>query len=237
MRPRALCRHRAESGAPRHRAEPRCALDPTGTTRAAAHKYSNAGQRLLAKLAFAPKQAIVVCLRSLTAESVVGGVLLLVLFAFGCGRVQASARDAGPQANGGAIATSGSALAGGGGAGPPVAGGAPNTSIPLDTSECAARPLADCSDVQTQYESNAGFERTQALAPCAAHNSFDGCATLLFEFDAQGCASSVGPGAAGWPAGDHLADLRECLTTAFEGARFPCLASQTLGYFESCFVY
>jgi hypothetical protein len=90
--------------------------------------------------------------------------------------------------------------------------------------------------VEALYQSNAGFEQTPAFAECEVFNTFDHCGTLQFAFDAEGCAVSVSPGPRGWKDSQHLAGLQMCLEQAFQNARFPCLASSTLRYEESCFV-
>jgi hypothetical protein len=90
--------------------------------------------------------------------------------------------------------------------------------------------------VEPLYLSNGGFRQTPAFAGCQAFNSFDGCGTLVFTFDAEGCAVSVSPGARGWQDSQHLAGLQGCLGEALQSARFPCLASGTLRYEESCLV-
>ena len=65
-------------------------------------------------------------------------------------------------------------------------------------------------------------------------NSFDGCASIEFGFDAQGCAASVA-----WHSPSRretLPELRQCLSAVLEGARWPCLAHGTLLYEESCYI-
>lgn len=114
--------------------------------------------------------------------------------------------------------------------------GAPDFSVPLDASSCAARPLSDCEGVDIEYGPSGSFERTPALAQCQRFISHDGCATLEFAFDAEGCAVSVSPGPNGWRVSGHLSELQACMTEAFEAARYACLASGTLTYHESCFI-
>lgn len=106
--------------------------------------------------------------------------------------------------------------------------------ITLDASDCADRPEGDCTDVACTYSSS--FERTPAFANCDRYVSFDGCGRLVFEIDANGCATGVGPPPEAWDTDEHLGALRECLTAALARARFTCLASQTLSYMESCFI-
>jgi hypothetical protein len=177
-----------------------------------------------------------------------GAVLAVVLVAFGCaGRSRSDETD---RARAGATASGGSGAASGGSAGSlggrsPRAGSAGETwqgggpaddSIPLDASDCSARPQGDCTGVTTQFTSNGAFDAAPALAECSEFNSFDGCGKLVFTFDSNGCATSVGPGPGGWDASGHLTDLRTCLSGALGGGRFVCLTSSTLGYDESCFV-
>lgn len=81
---------------------------------------------------------------------------------------------------------------------------------------------------------NEVFDEAPELAQCSQFNSWDGCESLQFSFDAQGCAVIVaahGPGAI-----EPLAELRQCLTAALQNARWPCLALGTLRYDESCFI-
>jgi hypothetical protein len=78
------------------------------------------------------------------------------------------------------------------------------------------------------------FDEAPELAPCTMFNSWDGCSTIQFGFDAQGCANSVvwhGPDAS-----EALPELRQCLDAALQNARFPCLALGTLRYEESCYI-
>ena len=108
--------------------------------------------------------------------------------------------------------------------------------IELDHADCARRPLSDCAGVVARYDSNSGFDDTPAFARCSAFNSFDGCAELTFLFDDAGCATSVALGPQVVTDGDHLVDLRGCLTDALKAARWPCLASGRLRYEESCLI-
>lgn len=136
----------------------------------------------------------------------------------------------------GGRATGGAASSVSGGAGTAsVAAGSPDA-IELDASDCATRLLSDCVGIETEYDSNSGFEDGSHFAQCDIFNSFDGCGALEFSFDAQGCANSVSGGPGGWKNSGHLSLLRDCLRDALQSARFPCLASAKLRYDESCFV-
>jgi hypothetical protein len=107
--------------------------------------------------------------------------------------------------------------------------------MPIDDADCATRKLGDCSDLCVTY----GYippDGAPAIAHCSSFNSFDGCGTLYFRFDEDGCVSAVGPGPTGWDASSHLASLRECLTEVFTSERFPCLGAQVFSYHESCFI-
>ena len=83
-------------------------------------------------------------------------------------------------------------------------------------------------------------ERFEAFFDCGDElfevrfNSFDGCGVLEFAFDARGCVVAVSPGAAGWEASQHIQGLQDCLTAALGRAYWPCLASGSLRYEESC---
>jgi len=171
------------------------------------------------------------------------GISATLALSLGCGQTDTRSGSAGgsagrdSNAGGDAGAIGGAANAAGGAAN--AAGGAANAAdngITLDTSDCVARPLGDCEGIQSQYESNAAFNGTPALAPCSSFNSFDGCGTLIFGFDARGCAISIAPGPAGWQTSAHLSELQHCLTDTFADARWPCLASSSVRYDESCFI-
>jgi hypothetical protein len=158
--------------------------------------------------------------------------------AFSCGR---TSHDDTPEIS----ATGGSATLGSGGSasesdegGRSTVGsaGASDVAVAIDAADCVQRPLADCTGVEPRYGSDSGFEDTQALVECAEFNPHDGCGTLIFAFDAEGCASSVSPGRSGWKRSDHLSGLQACLTDALSRARFACLASSTLRYEESCLI-
>jgi len=124
----------------------------------------------------------------------------------------------------------------GAGAGAPGLGdaGAPNLGVAIDASACASLPASDCAGVEAHYDSNGSFDATPALAECSRFNSFDGCGVLEFAFDARGCVVAVSPGAAGWKASQHIQGLQDCLTAALGRAYWPCLASGSLRYEESC---
>ncbi|MEO6603417.1 MAG: hypothetical protein ABIQ16_26270, partial [Polyangiaceae bacterium] len=106
--------------------------------------------------------------------------------------------------------------------------------IALDTADCAARRTSDCLGVKSSYSSEELFDEAPELTHCSQFNSWDGCESLHFTFDALGCAATVaahGPGATA-----PLPELRQCLTAALQSARWPCLARGTLTYRESCFI-
>jgi hypothetical protein len=132
--------------------------------------------------------------------------------------------------------SSGGANAGASSGGALTASGGNSGAIPVDASDCADRPLSDCAGVETLYGSNGRFDDTPAFKQCGMFNSYDGCGVLEYRFDAQGCATSVAPGMGGWKYSDHLSSLQACLTQALGSARYPCLASGTLRYEESCFI-
>lgn len=148
-----------------------------------------------------------------------------------CGRVS----DSTPQipANGGAAGSLGAAAASAV-AGPAGATADPAT-LALDTSDCAARRQADCRGLKSAYSSDTGvFDASPELSQCSMFNSWDGCASIQFGFDAQGCAANVawhGPAKV-----ETLPELRQCLSSVLESARWPCLARGTLRYDESCFI-
>ncbi|HEX2670375.1 MAG TPA: hypothetical protein VHM25_05870 [Polyangiaceae bacterium] len=155
----------------------------------------------------------------------------LLLLGSSCGRVS----DSTPQipANGGAggaVGTAGGSVLSG------TAGAAADpAAVALDRTDCAARREADCRGVKSEYSSsNEVFDQSPELAQCSMFNSWDGCASIQFGFDAEGCAASVawhGPAKF-----ETLPELRQCLTEVLEGARWPCLARGTLRYEESCFI-
>jgi len=139
------------------------------------------------------------------------------------------------------LGTGGAAGAGGtaGVAGNPAAGatGEDAALIELDGPACDRRREADCTGLETDYHSSSGtFDATPELSPCTASVSFDGCGELVYSFDEDGCAVSVGPGRNGWKDADHLDPLRSCLSTLFNAARYSCVASGTVTFHESCFV-
>ena len=117
-----------------------------------------------------------------------------------------------------------------------TAGAADPRAVALSTSDCAARRVSDCQGVRSLYMSNSKvFDEAPDLAPCTPFNSWDGCSTIQFGFDAQGCANTVvwhAPGAS-----EALPELRQCLDAALQNARFPCLALGTLRYEESCYIH
>jgi len=155
----------------------------------------------------------------------------MLVFGSSCGRVSDSTSQ--NQANGGAGGALGTAvsstLSGAAGAADPAA-------VALDTSDCVARREADCQGVESVYwSSNQAFDESPELSQCSMFNSWDGCASIEFGFDAQGCAASVawrGPAEF-----ETLPELRQCLSAALEGARWPCLALGTLRYEESCYIH
>ncbi len=102
--------------------------------------------------------------------------------------------------------------------------------------DCAVRRVSECQGVKSLYLSaNDVFDEAPELAQCSLFNSWDGCSTIEFSFDAQGCAATVAwhsPGAA-----EGLPGLRQCLSAALQNARFPCLAFGKLRYEESCFIH
>lgn len=109
--------------------------------------------------------------------------------------------------------------------------------IELDGPRCDSRRAADCTGVSSYNDSGSlTFRSAPELSDCASYVSFDGCGKLVFSFDTNGCAVSVGPGSGGWATSAHLDPLRECLTKVFNSARFACLASGTLSFWESCYV-
>ena len=174
-----------------------------------------------------------------------GVALVVIVVALGgAGRSRSDETDTvrgGTTARGGSgVASSGSAGALGGRSGSAgfagAQGGSADDPIPLDASDCNSRQQGDCTGVTTHFESNAAFDGAPALAECSEFNSYDGCGNLVFTFDSNGCATSVGPGPGGWDASGHLAGLRICLTRLLGNNRFACLASSTLAYDESCFV-
>jgi hypothetical protein len=137
------------------------------------------------------------------------------------------------QANGGAAGALDTAVAS---ASSGTAGAAADpAAVALDTSDCAARREADCRGVKSEYSSgNDAFDESPELTQCSMFNSWDGCASIQFRFDAQGCATSMawhGPSKF-----ETLPELRQCLSEALEGARWPCLALGTLRYAESCYI-
>lgn len=142
-----------------------------------------------------------------------------------CGQ---SSRTPEPDGSAGAIATAGSA-------GEAGSQRSPNA-IELDGPACLTRREADCTGIANQYNSNDAFDGAPELASCSDLVPFDGCNQLIYSFDAQGCAISVEPGPAGWPAPESPYPLRDCMTSAVTTARFPCLASHQLEFDESCFV-
>lgn len=155
----------------------------------------------------------------------------LLVLAASCGRVSDSTTAS--EANGGAAGAHGTP-------GDPAVSGTAGVAIDpaavaLDTSNCAARREADCRGVKSEYSSdNDVFDESTELTQCSMFNSWDGCASIQFDFDAQGCAMSVawrGPAKF-----ETLPELRQCLSAALEGARWPCLALGTLRYEESCFI-
>jgi len=91
--------------------------------------------------------------------------------------------------------------------------------------------------MSTRFGSIRGFDDAPALGECSGLASVDGCGDLVFTFDANGCATSVGPGEAGWDASAHLDRLRACLSRVLGAGRFVCLASSTLHYDESCRIH
>jgi hypothetical protein len=106
--------------------------------------------------------------------------------------------------------------------------------IELDASTCATRPTSMCENLPARFfyqsfDDVPGFEQCSALIP------LDGCRRLFFGFDSRGCAVWVAPGAGEQP-GQSLDEMRQCLTDAFARARFPCFASATFGFYESCFI-
>jgi len=183
--------------------------------------------------------AIDLSLRGVYASRMSGSgpvVALSVAVAFalslGCGHTDRRSAAAGMSAGGDSHleTADGTSGAGGDSAGPI------GDAITLEASDCAARPLGDCEGVQSNYESNEAFDETPALARCSSFNSFDGCGSLIFGFDARGCAISVAPGSGGWQSSAHLSELQHCLADTFAEARWPCLASSSVRYDESCFI-
>lgn len=164
----------------------------------------------------------------------IGTAVTLSVFAIACLSLGCGQTDPGP----GAPAAAGSAAGAtdGGSAGSDDGTAADADAVALDASDCATRPLATCDGVQLHYDSNDSFEQTPALTPCSSFNSFDGCGSLIFEFDARGCAASIAPGSGGWQASSHLSELQRCLADIFKEARWACLASSRVRYDESCFV-
>jgi hypothetical protein len=160
--------------------------------------------------------------------------LAACLAASGCGEASRSTPEL--HAAAGAFAAAGEKDSSSQSGGSLGSGGAPDLSVDIDSSDCAGRAVSDCAGVEALYQSNDGFGKTPAFAECQLFNSFDGCGTLEFAFDAEGCAVSVSPGAGGWKNSQHLAGLQTCLAGALQLARFPCLASSALRYQESCFV-
>lgn len=159
------------------------------------------------------------------------GLAAAVALSLGCGQTDRRAGAVGASA--GAHSNEGSAEAGTAGSG----GDAADTgrdAVTFDASDCAMRATAACDGVEVHYDSNDAFTGTPALAPCSSFNSFDGCGSLIFSFDARGCAVSMSPGPRGWQ--QHLSELQHCLADRFNEARWPCLASSSLRYDESCFV-
>ena len=130
-------------------------------------------------------------------------------------------------------APAGTAIAGMG-----AAAGTSADEIELDGPACETRRAADCTGVVDTYSSDHGtFDDAPELAACSRYVSFDGCGKLIYSFDLDGCVVSVGPGPGGWEDSDHLSLLRDCLSNAFSGARYSCLASGTLAFDESCLIY
>lgn len=157
--------------------------------------------------------------------------LALLVLGSSCGQVSDLAQ---PQAISGAAGSLGSAgasaLAG-------TAGTAADpTAVALETSDCAARRLADCQGVKSEYTSALEvFGESPELAQCSMFNSWDGCGSIQFSFDTEGCAATVawhGPSKV-----ETLPELRQCLSAALQSARWPCLAQGTLRYEESCFIH
>jgi len=162
----------------------------------------------------------------------------------GCGGASRSgAVGGGAGATGGAEATG---ATGGGADAEPVGAAQAGVSAVVDTTSyeleldgppCQTRRAADCTGVVDRYSSDhATFDDAPELAACSQYVSFDGCGKLIFSFDRNGCGVSVGPGPGGWNDSGHLSLLRDCLSSAFSEARFPCLASGTLTFEESCLI-
>ena len=107
--------------------------------------------------------------------------------------------------------------------------------ISVDASDCAERADGDCTGVACEF-SYLQFDQAPAFTDCSRYLSFDGCGRLVFSFDANGCATGVGPPPEAWDTSEHLGDLRACMTEVFARGRFACLASQTLSFHESCFI-
>ena len=175
----------------------------------------------------------------------------VLLLGSSCGQVSdvtahttASSGAAGPSDAAGSSGAAGLAAVSAGAAGSSDAMGALGgtagaaadpAAVALSTSNCAKRRVSDCQGVENLYLSaNDVFDDAPELAQCSMFNSWDGCEIIQFTFDAEGCAASVV-----WhnpDAREHLSELRECLSAALQPARFPCLASGTLRYEESCFI-
>jgi hypothetical protein len=167
----------------------------------------------------------------------------LTLAASGCGRSERhepATTEASAGAPDGSSGEGGSALGSGGmpmltglgGAGPD------STPVPLDPTGCETRPVSLCEGLENPYmfSRHDAFEQMPGFESCRNFASYDGCGRLVFSFDAAGCAVSVGPGPAGWRDSRHLSGLQACLTDAFELASFPCLASATFEFDESCYI-
>jgi len=110
--------------------------------------------------------------------------------------------------------------------------------IALDGSDCGARRVASCEGISgsSYYSDHGTFDASAELAACSMWVPFDGCGELIYAFDAQGCAISVDPGPGGWQESAELSWLRDCLSAAFTTARFPCLASRSFAFYESCYI-
>ena len=180
----------------------------------------------------------------------IASVLVVVVAAAACsgkstkedvgrGEAGAQAGEGAEPGTGGSTAVGGSASGGSAGTISPVTQFCePSSSeswLELDASDCAERPEGDCTGMTCDYYSGDGFDGTPALSHCPA--PLDGCGEVTFDFDANGCATGVGPPPEEWDARDQLAGLRECLTEVFARGRFACVASRKLSFHESCFIH
>lgn len=168
------------------------------------------------------------CVRAAAASNLALAIVSALIFASAC---HSDPLGSGTDAR--AIGTGG---AGGGGGGFDAAD--PRWTVQtfaLPREECAGLSLArSCGFVKAAYGSEGAgtFDAVPELSGCGQEIPYDGCRHLRFTFDANGCLSST---AFSKSEGD-IGGLRACLTNGFSPERWPCLASKTVAFDESCLI-